>query len=128
ANSGAEALVLVAYPDDGGMTILRQSLEEGFFDRFILTDGMKAEGLLTQIGGEYLEGTYGTAARSVESEASEIWRGAYEEAYGELPPLPYIDSAYDAAMLLMLAIDKADRKSTRLHASHGEIAYAVFGL
>lgn len=107
ANSGAEALVLVAYPDDGGMTILRQSLEEGFFDRFILTDGMKAEGLLTQIGGEYLEGTYGTAARSVESEASEIWRGAYEEAYGELPPLPYIDSAYDAAMILMLAIEKA---------------------
>ena len=107
AGTGAEALVLIAYPDDGGLTIVRQSLEEGLFDRFILTDGMKAEGLLTEIGAEYLEGAYGTAARAVESEASELWRAAYEAEYGELPPLPYIDSAYDAAMILLLAIEKA---------------------
>jgi len=107
ANSGADALVLVAYPDDGGLTIVRQALEEGFFDRFILTDGMKTEGLLTQIGAEYLEGSYGTAARSIESEASELWREAYEAEYGELPPVPYIDAAYDAAMILMLAVEKA---------------------
>jgi branched-chain amino acid transport system substrate-binding protein len=107
ANSGADALVLVAYPDDGGLTILRQALEEGLFDRFILTDGMKAEGLLTEIGGEYLEGAYGTAARAVESDASEVWREAFEAAYGEMPPVPYIDGAYDAAWILMLAIEKA---------------------
>ena len=43
AGGKAQALVLIAYPDDGGITIMRQSLEEGFFERFILTDGMKSE-------------------------------------------------------------------------------------
>lgn len=103
----AEALVLIAYPDDGGLTIVRQSLEEGFFDQFIFTDGMKAEGLLTQIGGDFLEGAYGSTARGVETEAGNRWRAAYEEKHGALPPLPYIDTAYDAAMIMMLAIEKA---------------------
>lgn len=107
AGSGADALVLIAYPDDGGLTIVRQSLEEGFFDRFIFTDGMKAEGLLTDIGADYLQGAYGSTAQSVESDATAVWREAYESEYGELPPLPYIDTAYDAAMILMLAIEKA---------------------
>lgn len=107
AGTGAEALVLIAYPDDGGLTIVRQSLEEGFFERFIFTDGMKAEGLLTQIGAEFVEGAYGSTAQSVETGATAVWREAYEAEYGELPPLPYIDTAYDAAMILMLAIEQA---------------------
>lgn len=107
AGTGADALVLIAYPDDGGLTIVRQSLEEGFFDRFIFTDGMKAEGLVTQIGAEFVEGAYGSTAQSVETAANAAWREAYEGEYGELPPLPYIDTAYDAAMILMLAIEQA---------------------
>ena len=31
----------------------------------------------------------------------------YEERYGELPPQPFIDTAYDATMLMALAIEKA---------------------
>ena len=107
ANSGADALVLVAHPDDGGLTILRQALEEGLFDRFILTDGMKAEGLLTEIEASIWKAPTVPAARAVESDASEVWREAFEAAYGEMPPVPYIDGAYDAAWILMLAIEKA---------------------
>ncbi len=103
----AEALVLIAYPDDGGITIMRQALEEGFFENFILTDGMKSERVVEQLGAENLEGFYGSSPRSVESEASERFADAYREAYGELPPQPFIDGAYDAAYILMLAIEKA---------------------
>lgn len=102
-----EALLLIAYPDDGGLLIIRQSLEEGFFDRFVFTDGLKTTQLVEDIGAQYMNGMFGTSATSPEGEGSEIFAQAYEAEYGELPPLPYIDSAYDAAMIMALAIEKA---------------------
>jgi branched-chain amino acid transport system substrate-binding protein len=107
AGGEPEALLLIAYPDDGGLLILRQSLEEGFFDRFVFTDGMKTAQLVDDIGAEFMNGMFGTAAASVESEASARFAEAYEAEFGELPPLPYIDNAYDAAMIMALAIEQA---------------------
>jgi branched-chain amino acid transport system substrate-binding protein len=107
AGGDPEALLLIAYPDDGGLLILRQSLEEGFFDRFVFTDGMKTAQLVDDIGAEFMNGMFGTAAASVESEASARFAEAYEAEFGELPPLPYIDNAYDAAMIMALAIEHA---------------------
>lgn len=107
AGGDPEALLLIAYPDDGGLLIIRQSLEEGFFDRFVFTDGMKTNQLVEDIGAEFMNGMFGTAAGSVESDASANFAAAYEAEFGELPPLPYIDSGYDAAMIMALAIEKA---------------------
>lgn len=101
-----EALLLIAYPDDGGLLILRQSLEEGFFERFVFTDGMKATQVASDFG-EFVEGAFGTAPKAAESAEAEAFATAYREAFGELPPLPFIDSAYDATMLLMLAAQHA---------------------
>jgi branched-chain amino acid transport system substrate-binding protein len=107
AGGEPEALLLIAYPDDGGLLIIRQSLEEGFFDRFVFTDGMKTNQLVEDIGAEFMNGMFGTAAGSIESDASARFAEAYEAEFGELPPLPYIDSGYDAAMIMALAIEKA---------------------
>jgi ABC-type branched-subunit amino acid transport system substrate-binding protein len=107
AEGDPEALLLIAYPDDGGLLILRQSLEEGFFDRFVVTDGLKTAQLVDDIGAEYMEGVFGTAAGAVDNDASAHFAAAYEAKHGELPPLPYIDSGFDAAMILALAIEKA---------------------
>ena len=44
------------------------------------------------------------------------FRRAYEAEFGELPPKPFIDTAYDAAYLFAMAIEKAgtnDRKAVR---------------
>ena len=102
-----EALLLIAYPDDGGLLIIRQSLEEGFFDRFVFTDGLKTTQLVEDIGAQYMNGMFGTSATSPEGEGSQLFAQAYEAEFGELPPLPYIDSAYDAAMIMALAIEQA---------------------
>ncbi|NBC95151.1 MAG: ABC transporter substrate-binding protein [Deinococcus-Thermus bacterium] len=103
----AQALVLIGYPENGA-TILRQALEEGFFDRFIFTDGMKAPEIIEQIGAEFLNGSFGTAPQALpESATAEAFAEFYNEAYGELPPKPYIDTSYDAAMLMALAIEAA---------------------
>jgi ABC-type branched-subunit amino acid transport system substrate-binding protein len=112
-----EALLLIAYPDDGGLLILRQSLEEGFFERFIFTDGMKATQVASDFG-EFIEGAFGTAPKAAESAEAQAFAEAYREAYGELPPLPFIDSAYDATMILMLAAQaagSADGEAIRDH-------------
>lgn len=107
ANGGAEALVLIGYPENG-ITILKQSLEEQFFDRFVFTDGMKAPEVIEAIGADFLNGSIGTTPQAVaESEAYQSFVKAYEVKFGELPPKPYIDTAYDAMMLIALAMEKA---------------------
>ncbi|MGH6945021.1 MAG: ABC transporter substrate-binding protein, partial [Geminicoccaceae bacterium] len=106
AEGDPQALVMIAYPGDG-IPMLRQAFEEGFFDKFVFTDGMKAAEVVDAIGAP-LDGAFGTApSGDPDSDAAKLFRGMYEERYGELPPQPYIDTAYDATMLLALAIEKA---------------------
>ena len=107
AAGDATSLVLIGYPGDG-IPILRQSLEEGYFKSFVFTDGMKAQEVVDAIGGGLLDGAFGTSpAADSEGDPAKIWRVMYEGKFGELPPQPFIDAAYDAGILLALAIEKA---------------------
>lgn len=100
-------LLLIAYPADGE-TILRQSLEGAMFDQFIFTDGMKAPSLIDNLGAQYLNGSFGTAAQAPEgTQAAQHFDEAYKAMYGERVPQPYIDTSYDAVYLLALAAQKA---------------------
>ncbi len=106
AEGDPEALVMIAYPGDG-IPMIRQALEEGFFSKFIFTDGMKAQEVVDAIGAP-LDGAFGTAPTGdPEAPAAKAFRAAYQDKYGELPPQPFMDSAYDAMILMALAIQKA---------------------
>lgn len=110
--SGAEALVHIGYPENG-ITILRQALEEGFFDEFVFTDGMKTPDIIEAIGAENLNGSFGSVPQApTETQAYQNFTAAYEAEYEELPPLPYIDTAYDATYVLALAIQHAGTTDT----------------
>lgn len=107
AEGNPDALVVIAYTDDGGITIIRQALENGFFDEFVFTDGLKAPEIAEGIE-EYLEGMYGTTPTSLPGgKGPELFKEMYMEEYGESTPKPYIDTAYDAVFVLALAIEKA---------------------
>jgi len=107
AQGKPEALVLIAYPGDG-IPLLRQSLEGGFFQKFLFSDGMKAPEVADAIGGKYLEGAAGTAPQSAaDSPAAKAFASAYQAKYGQLPPKPFMDNFYDATYLLALAAEKA---------------------
>lgn len=107
ATAESEALLLIGYPENG-ITILRQALQEGFFGDFIFSDGMKAPEVAESIGGGLLDGKIGTAPSAPEGAlGQEHFEAAYAEAYGETPPLPFMDSGYDAVYLLALAMEKA---------------------
>ncbi len=49
-----EALVLLAYAGGTGLTIIRQALESGTFNRFIGGDGMRDDVLIREIGAQNL--------------------------------------------------------------------------
>ncbi|SDG46918.1 ABC transporter substrate-binding protein [Roseospirillum parvum] len=115
AEGGAEYLVLIAYPESG-QTIIRQALEGGFFSKFIFTDGLKDPGLVAAIGADYMNGTFGTTAKALESDSSKAFKDAWAEEYGSESEKPYHDTAYDATYLLALAAEKAgstDPKAVR---------------
>ena len=107
ASKGAEALNLIGYPENG-ITILRQALEEGLFSEFIFSDGLKAPEIINAIGAKYLNGSSGTVPQALsDTPSAQNYLDAYKERYGEVPPKPYIDTSYDAAFVLCLAMEKA---------------------
>jgi ABC-type branched-subunit amino acid transport system substrate-binding protein len=107
ASEGAEALVMIGYPKNG-VTILRQALEEGYFQDFIYSDGLKAPEIIEAIGAQYLNGSFGTAPEAVkDTDSAQKYLSAYKSVYGEVPPKPFINNSYDATFVLALAAEKA---------------------
>ena len=107
AADGAQALVVAAFPTQSSVFI-REALEQGIFDRFVFTDGSRSVDLISQIGAQYLEGMKGTApVGGPETESLLNYNDAYIDFYGELPQLPFVNNAYDAAIALMLAAEAA---------------------
>lgn len=107
ADGSTPDLVLIGYPQNG-VTILRESLENAMFTKFFFTDGMKSPVIIKNLGAKYLNGSLGTVAQARKgTPAAKHFANAYKKAYGELPPQPYIDTAYDATYILALAAEKA---------------------
>ena len=101
-------LLLIGYPENG-QTILRQALEGGHFTEFLFTDGMKSPQIVENLGARYLNGSAGTVPQARDdTNAAQHFQDAYEASYGELPPVPYIDTAYDAVYTIALAAVAAD--------------------
>lgn len=103
-----DVLVAIGYPGQAEI-YLREALEGGYISTFIFCDGTKAPEMNETVGWDKLEGTYGTAP-GVEAtvEGQIAFRKAYANAFAvELPPLPYIDTTYDAVVLIALAAAKA---------------------
>jgi branched-chain amino acid transport system substrate-binding protein len=99
--SGASILAVFGYVDQGGNHIIQSSLDSGAFDKFILADGMFGDALLKNIDGD-LSGTFGTVPGTDSKGAAsfaEMATGAGIKGGG-----PYTGESYDAAALLVLAM------------------------
>lgn len=117
AGGEPEALVVIAYAGGSGISIVRQSLENGLFDRFIGTDGLRDNKLIEELGEENLATTFFSSPTSPPgTTAQEKFRGAYEAAYETTEDKIFIEQSYDAAFLLALAVEQAgsaDRAAIR---------------
>ena len=107
ASTNADALLLIAYPENG-ITILRQAIEGRYFTKFLFTDGLKAPEIIDAIGAKFLNGSFGTAPQAMkDTDAAKLYDIAYKNKFGEAPPKPFIDTSYDATFVLALAAEKA---------------------
>ena len=111
ASSGAETLLVLAYADTSGQTILRQAYESGMFTQFIGADGMVGDSLVNAVGADVLEGMIATRPGKPDIPGTETYAEAARAADMD-PNAVFASQAYDAAFLLALAIEKngsADR-------------------
>ena len=103
AQAGGDVLIVAGYLDKGGKGIIQGALDSGAFDTFVLPDGMIGDSLPEAIG-DGLNGSYGTVP-GTESKGAEIFGSLFEAAGNKVGP--YTGEAYDAAALMMLAMQAA---------------------
>ena len=120
SSGGPEALALFAYYNGSGITIMRQSLENSFFSKFIGGDGMIAQEVIDEIGADNLGDavfTKGTADQS--SSHFKTFAGLFDR-----PSDPYTAQAWDAVMIAALALESAGSATRDLIAHVRSVANA----
>ncbi len=102
--TGAEHLVVFGYVDQGGKGILQAALDTGAFSSFFGADGMSGMSLIENLG-DSIEGFVTTVPGSDSAGATnfqDIAMAAGLDGSG-----PFVGEAYDAAALIILAIQAA---------------------
>lgn len=107
AASGARHLVVFGYVDQGGKGIIQAAVDSDAFRSFIMADGMIGDSLIAAIGDD-LEGAIGTAPGGAGEAATKF--NDYMNSHGVDPDGPFRGESYDAAALILLAMQAA--KST----------------
>ena len=112
--SGAPALVVLGYVDQGGVGIVQASFDSGAFDKFFFGDGMYGQSLIDKVGDEINGKVIGTSP-GVEGAAADKFAALAKEKDMD-PTGTYVPQSYDAAALVALSIaaaGSADRTAIR---------------
>lgn len=108
ASAGGERLVVAGYVDQGGSGVVRAAIDSGAFDTFHFPDGMISAKLAENFGDE-IEGSTGQHPGTDSPGAarfSEIVGDAFDATS------PFSPESYDAAALIMLAMQAAGSKDS----------------
>jgi len=103
AAAGGDRLVVAGYVDQGGSGIVRAALDTGAFDTFHFPDGMISATLLENFGSE-IDGSSGQHP-SPSDELAAAYTALVDGAFDATSP--FTPEAYDAAALIMLAMQAA---------------------
>jgi len=106
ARGNPDVLILIGYPESG-IVIIREALSDRLFSQFMFPDGMQSQQIIDSIGGDYLEGMYGTGPGAADTVSYANYLKAYEAEYGEKPATAFSENAYDGAIVVALAIQAA---------------------
>jgi len=102
--AGSKYLAVFGYLDQGGKGIIQASLDSGAFENFVLADGMIGSSLIDAIGSD-LNGAIGTIA-GAQSAGAATYEDMATKA-GIKKDGPYVGESYDAAALIVLAMQAA---------------------
>ncbi len=106
AAAGGDLLVVAGYLDQGGKGIIQNSLDTGAFTQFGLPGGMVGDNLPIAIGPA-LDGSYGQVAQSDSAGAAILLEMGKTNVAPFDASSPYSSESYDAAALIMLAMQAA---------------------
>ncbi len=109
ASAGGDMLVVAGYIDQGGNGIMRAALDTGAFDLFHFPDGMISVNLEENFGSE-VNGSSGQHPGTDSPGAANV--AAMGEANGFDGTSPFAPESYDAAALIMLAMQAAGSSSS----------------
>ena len=112
AAAGGELLVVAGYLDSGGKGIIQASLDTGAFTQFGLPGGMVGDSLPLAIGPA-LDGSYGQVAQSDSGGATILTD--IGKANGFDATQPYTMESYDAAALIVLAMQAAGSTDPKVY-------------
>ena len=107
AQAGGDILIVAGYLDQGGKGIIQASLDADAFNKFFLPDGMIGDALPKAIGPD-LNGSIGSVPGTDSPGAAQYAELAKKTGFKSGP---YGPESYDAAALIMLAMEKS--KSTK---------------
>lgn len=128
--SGAPALVVLGYVDQGGVGIVRASVDNDAFGQYFFGDGMYGQSLIDALGAD-IDGKVVGTLPGVAGEAADKF-AALARANGMDPTGTYVPESYDAGALIALSIAAAggpDRTGIRdrmleVANAPGEMIYA----
>ena len=108
---GGDILIVAGYLDQGGKGIIQGALDSGAFDRFFLPDGMIGDSLIEAIGPD-LDGSIGTVPGTDSPGAAKL--GDMLESASQ----PFVKESYDAAALILLAMQAAGSTDSGVFKDH----------
>ena len=111
AQAGGDILIVAGYQDQGGKGIIQASLDAGAFDMFFLPDGMIGPNLPTAIGPD-LDGSIGIVPGTDSPGAAKM---ADLAAANGFAAGPFAAESYDAAALLLLAMQAANSTDSNVY-------------
>ena len=88
------------------------------FRKFLFCDGTKSQDIVEALGAKNVQGQMGTAPGTAGGDPFVIFNADYKDAFGQLPPLPFITNAYDGASVIGLAAYAAKVKGLELNAAN----------
>ena len=113
AAAGGDRLVVAGYVDQGGGAIIQASLDSGAFDTFHFPDGMISD-TLSKFGSD-IDGSTGQHP-APSTELAESFTALVGGAFNATSP--FVPESYDAAALIMLAMQSADSKDPADYKDH----------
>lgn len=115
AAAGGDALVVLGYVDQGGLGVIRSSIDTGAFDVFAGGDGMYGDSLVAALGDD-LESWFGTLPGSaIEGDDPFV---ALAEGAGIGVDGPFVRESYDAVALMLLAMQAGGEATSAAAAAH----------
>ena len=113
SQAGGDILVVAGYLDQGGKGVIQASLDTGAFDIFYLPDGMIGDSLPEAIGPD-LDGSIGDVPGTDSPGAAKF--GEMAAAAG-FKAGPFAPESYDAAALILLAMEAAKSADSQVFKS-----------